>query len=368
MKIRQINVNTKNRKYPILIGSNLIKNLKNILKNNSINSSKYLLVIDTKVPKKLVELTKKNLDTKAIIYRFVSSEKNKNFNKLNHILNILLKENFNRNDSIIAVGGGIVGDVAAFAASIFKRGLHLINIPTTLLAQVDSSIGGKTGINTKYGKNLIGSFYQPKIVISDVSFLRSLPKRELICGYGEILKHALIKNRKLFNYLSKYLDKIIKLESPFIEKAIYDSCSIKKEVVQKDEEEKNLRKILNFGHTFGHAYEAATGFSKRLNHGEAVILGIKSASEFSFNKKKLSSKEFTLINQHINNLDNSLRVNKFFKNKDLNKIMNFMKSDKKNINKKINLILLNKISKATINNYYSSKEIKNFIKNQINSI
>ena len=118
MKIRKININTKNRKYPILIGSNLIKNLKNILKNNSINSSKYLLVIDTKVPKKLVELTKKNLDTKAIIYRFVSSEKNKNFNKLNHILNILLKENFNRNDSIIAVGGGIVGDVAAFAASI----------------------------------------------------------------------------------------------------------------------------------------------------------------------------------------------------------------------------------------------------------
>ena len=368
MKIRKININTKNRKYPILIGSNLIKNLKNILKNNSINSSKYLLVIDTKVPKKLVELTKKNLAAKTIIYRFASSEKNKNFNKLNHILNILLKENFNRNDSIIAVGGGIVGDVAAFAASIFKRGLHLINIPSTLLAQVDSSIGGKTGINTKYGKNLIGSFYQPKIVISDVSFLRSLPKRELICGYGEILKHALIKNRKLFNYLSKYLDKIIKLESPFIEKAIYDSCSIKKEVVQKDEEEKNLRKILNFGHTFGHAYEAATGFSKRLNHGEAVILGIKSASEFSFNKKKLSSKEFTLINQHINNLDNSLRVNKFFKNKDLNKIMNFMKSDKKNINKKINLILLNKISKATINNYYSSKEIKNFIKNQINSI
>ena len=368
MKIRKININTKNRKYPILIGSNLIKNLKNILKNNSINSSKYLLVIDTKVPKKLVELTKKNLAAKAIIYRFVSSEKNKNFNKLNHILNILLKENFNRNDSIIAVGGGIVGDVAAFAASIFKRGLHLINIPTTLLAQVDSSIGGKTGVNTKYGKNLIGSFYQPKIVISDVSFLSSLPKRELICGYGEILKHALIKNKKLFNYLSKYLDKIIKLESPFIEKAIYDSCSIKKEVVQKDEEEKNLRKILNFGHTFGHAYEAATGFSKRLNHGEAVILGIKSASEFSFNKKKLSSKEFTLINQHINNLDNSLRVNKFFKNKDLNKIMNFMKSDKKNINKKINLILLNKISKATINNYYSSKEIKNFIKNQINSI
>ena len=368
MKIRQININTKNRKYPILIGSNLIKNLKNILKNNSINSSKYLLVIDTKVPKKLVELTKKNLAAKAIIYRFVSSEKNKNFNKLNHILNILLKENFNRNDSIIAVGGGIVGDVAAFAASIFKRGLHLINIPTTLLAQVDSSIGGKTGINTKYGKNLIGSFYQPKIVISDVSFLSSLPKRELICGYGEILKHALIKNRKLFNYLSKYLDKIIKLESPFIEKAIYDSCSIKKEVVQKDEEEKNLRKVLNFGHTFGHAYEAATGFSKRLNHGEAVILGIKSASEFSFNKKKLSSKEFKLINQHINNLDNSLRVSKFFKNKDLNKIMNFMKSDKKNINKKINLILLNKISKATINNYYSSKEIKNFIKNQINSI
>merc|ERR1711991_448503 len=228
MKIRQININTKNRKYPILIGSNLIKNLENILKNNSINSSKYLLVIDTKVPKKLVELTKKNLAAKAIIYRFVSSEKNKNFNKLNHILNILLKENFNRNDSIIAVGGGIVGDVAAFAASIFKRGLHLINIPTTLLAQVDSSIGGKTGINTKYGKNLIGSFYQPSLVLSDIQFLKSLSKREIICGYGEILKHSLIDNKNFFRFLNKNLKKILSLSSPFIKKAIYESCKIKK--------------------------------------------------------------------------------------------------------------------------------------------
>ena len=140
---------------------------------------------------------------KKIIHFFNSNEKNKNQENVNIILNKLLKNNFRRNDCIISIGGGITGDVAGFAASIYKRGIKFINIPTTLLAQVDSSIGGKTGINNKYGKNLIGTFFQPDLVIADTSFLRSLPKREIICGYAEIFKHSLIAGKKYFNYLEK---------------------------------------------------------------------------------------------------------------------------------------------------------------------
>ena len=144
------------------------------------------------------------------------------------ILSILLSKNFNRNDCVISIGGGITGDISGFAASIFKRGLKFINLPTTLLSQVDSSIGGKTGINSKHGKNLIGTFYQPSLVISDIAFLKSLPKREIVCGYGEILKHAIILDKKFFSFLDINGSKILKLKSPLIEKAIFKSCSIKK--------------------------------------------------------------------------------------------------------------------------------------------
>ena len=201
MKNSKIFINTKNGSYPILIGSELINNLEKILKLYSIKSSKYLIIFDKNVPKKYIRIIKKKIKKKIILLKFLSSEKNKNQKNVDYILNILLKNNFNRNDCVISVGGGIIGDLSAFAASIFKRGLKFVNIPTTLLAQVDSSIGGKTGINTKFGKNLIGSFYQPSLVISDINFLKSLPPREIICGYGEILKHSIIANKKFFSFL-----------------------------------------------------------------------------------------------------------------------------------------------------------------------
>ena len=244
---------------------------------------------------------------------------------------------------MISIGGGITGDVSGFAASIFKRGLKFINIPTTLLSQVDSSVGGKTGVNHKYGKNLIGSFYQPSLVISDINFLKSLPKRELICGYGEILKHAIIADKKFFTFLDINGSQILNLKSPLIEKAIFKSCSIKKKVVEADEKEMGIRKILNFGHTFAHAYEATLGYSKKLNHGEAVILGIKTAAKFSLLNKILDIKEFELIENHLNKLNLPSNITKFFSIKDLNRILSFMKKDKKNIIRQINLVLLKKI-------------------------
>tara|TARA_B110001452_G_scaffold265526_1_gene270343 strand:+ start:1304 stop:2410 length:1107 start_codon:yes stop_codon:yes gene_type:complete len=366
MKKTKLLVNTTIRKYPIIIGSNLIINLSKILKENQIEFDKCLLIIDKKIPKFLIRKTIESLKNKKIlIYYFNANELNKNQKNINKILNILLKNNFHRNDCLISVGGGITGDVSGFAASIFKRGMKFVNIPTTLLAQVDSSIGGKTGINSSQGKNLIGSFFQPNLVISDINFLKTLPRREIICGYGEIIKHALVADKKFFTFLDKFGSKILNLKSPYIEKSIYKSCSIKKNVVEKDEKESGPRKILNFGHSFAHAYEAALGYSKKLNHGEAVILGLKAASKFSFLNKILKNKELKLIENHLNKLDLPSDLNKFFSNKDLKKIIFFMKKDKKNYAKKLNLVLLKKIGHPIYNLQFNSIKIEQFLKKEL---
>ena len=206
MRLIKLKIKTKSRQYPILIGSNLVSNISKFIKDSSINFKQCLFVVDKNISSKIISKIKKSLSKKkCYIYYFKASENNKNLKNVNKILNILLKKNFSREDCLISIGGGITGDVGGFAASQFKRGLKFVNVPTTLLSQVDSSIGGKTGVNTKYGKNLIGSFYQPNLVISDIQFLKTLPKREIICGYGEILKHSLIRNKKFFLLLFKKL-------------------------------------------------------------------------------------------------------------------------------------------------------------------
>ena len=366
MSLIKLYVKTGNQKYPIFIGNNILNKLRNILKENLINFNQCLVVADKNVPKKLIDKVLNSLPQKKIsLHYFNSSEKNKNQKSIDNILSILLSKNFNRNDCLISIGGGITGDVSGFAASLFKRGLKFINIPTTLLSQVDSSIGGKTGINNKYGKNLIGAFYHPSLVISDIIFLKSLPKREIICGYGEILKHAIIANKKFFTFLDINGSQILDLKSPLIERAIFKSCSIKKKVVEADEKEMGIRKILNFGHTFAHAYEATLGYSKKLNHGEAVILGIKTAAKFSLSNNILSIKEFNLIENHLNKLSLPKNINKFFSIKNLNKILYFMKKDKKNNTNKVNLVLLKKIGSPIYKLQFDEKKINLFLKKEL---
>ena len=366
MSLIKLHVKTGDQKYPIFIGNNILNKINKILKENSLNFNQCLVVIDKNVPRKLIDKILNSLPKKkTFLYHFNSSEKNKNQKSVNNILSILLSKNFNRNDCVISVGGGITGDVSGFAASIFKRGMKFINIPTTLLSQVDSSIGGKTGINSMYGKNLIGAFYQPSLVISDIIFLKSLPKREIICGYGEILKHAIIADKKFFNFLDINGSQILNLKSPLIEKTIFTSCSIKKKVVEADEKEMGIRKILNFGHTFAHAYEATLGYSKKLNHGEAVILGIKTAAKFSLSINLLNIKEFNLIKNHLDKLSlpNNLKI--LFSTKDLNKILSFMKKDKKNNTNKINLVLLEKIGSPIYKLQFDEKKINLFLRKEL---
>ena len=240
--------------------------------------------------------------------------------------------------------------MAGFVASIFKRGINFINVPTTLLAQVDAAIGGKTGINSNYGKNLIGAFYQPKLVISDTSFLKSLPNKEIICGYAEILKHSIIKDKIFFNWLRKNTEFIFKRRDKELTYAIKKSCEIKLHFVNKDVNEKNLRMILNFGHTFAHAIEVKNNFSKKITHGEAVLSGIILATRLSYVKKICSLKTLNHIENIYKKNNLSYTYKKYSNYAAINNLIPYLKNDKKNNDNNINFILLKKIGKTALPN------------------
>jgi 3-dehydroquinate synthase len=365
MSQTEIKIKDKNINYSIFIGNKILKILPKKILATCPRARKIALIIDSNVPNKYVYNLKKILKKyETHFFKIKTSEKLKTLPNAAKLVEKCLEKNFNRSDIVIAVGGGIIGDFSAFVASIIKRGVNFINIPTTLLAQVDSSIGGKTGVNSILGKNLIGTFYQPKIVISDISFLNSLPKREMVCGYGEVLKHALIQDLNFFNWLQNNSKKIlINKNLVAIKKAIYRSCKIKLHFVNKDVGEKNYRMILNFGHTFAHAIEAKNNFSKNINHGEAVLMGMMIAIKLSFFKKLCSYETLLKVIRiyEANNINYDLK--KFFSKYEYKKIINFMTNDKKNNDQKINLILLKKIGKTTTPGTHkmSSKELYKII-------
>ena len=353
MKIQEIKFKGSIENYSIFIGNGAINLLPQKIKIICPKAKKIAIIIDSKVPKKFINTIKnklKNYD--LLILLFVASEKNKSLKKANIYLNNILSNNFNRSDLIIGLGGGITGDVAGFVASIFKRGINFINIPTTLLAQVDSAIGGKTGVNSNQGKNLIGSFYQPKLVISDTSFLNSLPKKEMVCGYAEILKHAIIKDKKFFDWLKKNTRSILLKKNTALTYAIKKSCQIKIYYVKKDLNEKNLRMTLNFGHTFAHAIEIKNNYSKKITHGEAVLSGMILASRLSLIKKVCNIRTYEEIIKIYkeNNLDYTFE--KYSNQNLIVGLIPYLKNDKKNNDENVNFILLKKIGKTTLPNKY----------------
>ena len=367
MNTNKIAVKTSSKNYSIVIGRGLIGKVDKILKANHLKFDKCLIVTDKNIPQKFKRILYKKLKINKLLKIEISaSEKNKNYRTIEKIHTVLFENRFNREDCVVSFGGGIIGDIVGFASSTFKRGMKYVNIPSTLLSQVDSSIGGKTGVNNKFGKNLIGSFYQPDLVVSDMNILASLPEREIICGYAEILKSSIIDNLNNFLYLDKNLNKILKLKSPFIERAIIKSCNLKKRVVEKDEKEKNYRKVLNLGHTFAHAYESTLGFSKKLNHGEAVILGIKNAVEFSFKRKILTKQKFNIILNHINRIRMKPKIEKLFKKRNVSKIMNYMRIDKKNNSNNINLILVKDFGKIIIDFQIDPSNLKKYLSSSLN--
>ena len=363
MKIQKLVLKIKRSLY-VCIGQNILSLLTKEIKKICPKAKKIAIISDKNVPRKFKEILKKKLNVYNLTSLiFNANEKTKSLITVNFFINKLLSKNFNRNDLIIGVGGGIAGDVLGFTASIYKRGINFINIPSTLLAQVDSAIGGKTGVNSHFGKNLIGSFYQPKLVVIDTELLKSLPKKEMICGYAEILKHAIIKD-KFFNWLKNNSNKIFEKQSKQLIYAIKKSCKIKLQIVNKDVSEKGLRMILNFGHTFAHAIEVKNNYSKRITHGEAVLGGIILATRLSVLKKICSLKVLKDIEEIYLNNKLEYTYSKFSKAKTIINLIPFLINDKKNTDNKINFILLKNIGRTTDPNStkISISNLKNYSK------
>ena len=351
-----IQIKDKGYNYKILIEKSCIDfffNSKTFKKSNN------FIIID----KKLSKIIKKKLNNKsnAKFIEISGSEKIKSINFYTKIIKKLLNLKIDRHSNIIAIGGGSIGDLSGFIASTILRGVNFILIPTTLLSQVDSSIGGKNGINSDFGKNLIGTFYQPNLVIIDPQILKTLPPRQIISGYAEIVKHSLISNKNFYLWLKKNYKGILNLDNNLLINAIEKSVKIKASYVKKDEKEKltnsSSRAMLNFGHTFGHAIETANEYKSSLTHGEAISIGMITASKISVKLKGLKKEELDDIINHFNEVGLPTKYKKNYGNK----IFKIISSDKKNQNRKINLILLKGIGKSYFERGLNISKVKKLI-------
>ena len=350
--MKTLNVNLGDRSYPIYIGVEFLQNLALIQKH--IQTKAVCIVSNTTVSKLYLNVLKKSLnDYRVIEVILEDGEQFKNADSLNQIYTALLDNRFNRDSTIIALGGGVVGDIAGFAAASFMRGIPFVQIPTTLLSQVDSSVGGKTGINHPLGKNMIGAFYQPQAVIIDIHVLKTLEAREISAGLAEVIKYGLIWDKAFFDHLEHHITDLKDLNITQLEQAIYRSCEIKAEVVSQDEKESGLRAILNLGHTFGHAIENCLGYGAWL-HGEAVGCGMVMAAQMSLAQDWISDADFDRISKLINAAGLPIKKPNISKQE----FLGAMSLDKKNKNQEIYLVLQQGIGKAIITKDYSVTELE----------
>lgn len=282
---------------------------------------------------------------------FPAGEQNKTLDTVRNLYEHLILNHFERRDLIVALGGGVVGDLAGYAAATYLRGIDFVQVPTTLLSQVDSSIGGKTGVDFDSYKNMVGAFHQPSLVYMNLNTLMSLNEQQFACGMGEILKHGLIKNAAYYEWLINHMTEINDRELPVLLKMVQESCKIKKDVVEKDPTEKGERALLNFGHTIGHAIEKVK--SPELLHGQCVALGYVAAAYISFKRGLLSTEEFYEIRDMNVGFDLSFLVEGI----DSQEILRITKSDKKMDAGKVKFILLEKIGKAFIDHTVTDEEI-----------
>ena len=300
----EVTVALADRSYPVVIGPNLLAKTAQLIAPFCPHRRTVIITDQTIAALHLATLTA-SLDIGAISHHEIilaPGEKTKSFTNLEHVVDELIAHRIERGDVILAFGGGVIGDLAGFAASIVKRGMDFIQIPTTLLAQVDSSVGGKTAINSRHGKNLIGAFHQPRLVIADLDVLSTLPRREIMAGYAEIVKYGLIADRDFFDWLEIHAQSLIAGDPAARMTAIAKSVAMKAEIVAEDERESGRRALLNLGHTFGHAFEAATGFGPDLLHGEAVALGLVLAFDYSAAQGLCPAQDAAAIRHHLNNL------------------------------------------------------------------
>ncbi|MEE2661412.1 MAG: 3-dehydroquinate synthase [Pseudomonadota bacterium] len=365
----KLTVELGTRSYDILIGKGLLRSSGTIIRN-TIGNGNCWIITDKNLAPLYLPLIQKSLAEAAIQSHTIilpSGEDTKSFETIKMITDRVLDKMPERGSTLVALGGGVVGDLTGFAASVILRGINFIQIPTTLLAQVDSSVGGKTGINTPHGKNLIGAFYQPSIVITDTDVLNSLPQREMLAGYAEVVKYGLIRDAAFFKWLEKNGIALVDGEFEALRYAIHKSCVIKAGIVAEDEYERGTRALLNFGHTFGHALEAETEFGAELNHGEAVSIGMTLACKLS---NILGFFESTALNRVVGHfkriglMTNFPQIeNQQWKPK---KIIGHMAHDKKNKSGRNTFVLIRNIGEAFVSDDVDIEVVERLLK-ELNS-
>ena len=353
--------------YDIHIGAGLLRSCSPFL-SPLLKRPFVAIVTDENVAQAHLENLTKTLDSAGISHVtkiMPPGEASKSFTELETLVDWLLDNKVERQDMVIAFGGGVIGDLTGFAASTLRRGVRFTQIPTTLLAQVDSSVGGKTGINVPQGKNLVGAFHQPSLVLADLDVLQTLPDREFRAGYAEIVKYAAICDRPFFDWLESNLDALKNRDNQAMSYAIEKSCQTKADIVAQDEKEHGARALLNLGHTFAHAYENLTGYSDNLLHGEAVGLGMAQAARLSVDLGLCPETDAQALVNHLASAglpisQTDVKGGPF----EATNLVNAMAQDKKVSQGVMTFILMKAIGKAFITNDVSAKQITTFLQNQ----
>ncbi|MBT8112144.1 MAG: 3-dehydroquinate synthase [Gammaproteobacteria bacterium] len=342
--MKTFDVQLGKRSYPIYIGENLLSQPQYFL--DHIAGENVFIVSNEKVAPLYLDKVLDSCKKLQCDYKILpDGEQFKNIATMEAVYSSLLEKHCDRNTTLIALGGGVIGDITGFAAATYQRGVHFIQVPTTLLAQVDSSVGGKTGVNHALGKNMIGCFYQPRCVIADLSTLGTLDNHELCAGIAEIIKYGLIKDIELFIWLEKNIQKLIDRDPESLAYAVHRSCKNKAQIVAEDElEQSGKRALLNYGHTFGHAIETGTGYGNWL-HGEAVACGMLMAARLSIKQGWLTEQDYSRIETLIKAANLPTQVPK---NMNVEEFLQLMSVDKKVRDGKLYLVLLNKIGEANL--------------------
>ncbi len=359
----KIKINLKNNSYYIFLQHNIFDRIV-MFHKKYYSDSKAIIITDQNVKKYyLKKLTDRFIIKNIIVntYSVSCGEKSKSFKSLEVLADKILKKGINRNDIIYAFGGGVVGDLTGFLSSIILRGVKFIQIPTTLLSQVDSSVGGKTAINSKLGKNLIGTFFQPSAVFIDPNTLATLPREELLAGYAEVVKYSLINDRVFFNWLNKNIKDNLSLVPKNIIKIISTCIKKKAEIVKLDEKEKKTRMLLNLGHTFAHALENELNY--KIRHGEAVSVGLLMAMKLSYNLGYAKKNDLNLLESHLKKSKLPIKLKDLSNKKKWlsNNILKKMQTDKKSYKGSIRFILCKGIGTTFIKQNIDKTKIKKTI-------
>jgi 3-dehydroquinate synthase len=352
--MKTLEVDLGNRSYPIYIGSDLIDQPE-LFSACKKATSVYIVTNTTVAPLYAERLTKtlEKLDKPVRTIILPDGESYKDWKNLQLIFDDLLKFGADRQAMLVALGGGVIGDMTGFAAASFMRGIRFIQVPTTLLAQVDSSVGGKTGINHPLGKNMIGAFHQPAAVIADLNTLKTLPARELSAGLAEVVKHGAIADAEFLNWIEANAQALLECDTTVMAHAVLRSCEIKSAVVSADEREGGIRATLNFGHTFGHAIEAGMGYGAWL-HGEAVACGMVMGADLSRSLNFITQDEVNRLTKIIQSMNLPTNPPKF----GAQRFMELMQVDKKTEGGQIRYVVLEKIGKAQIKSVPDSQVIE----------